>query len=295
VPLSSPKHPEPFLTIRAEKLDGDPPLRALCAGYEDGEWRSDHLSKHILKWLPEFALKYSEWKDLDASNAVELVGKAAQSIYSSEAYQKRGEFGEILLHAILRQCEQSIPAISKFFYKDAQNDTVKGFDAVHVVPRGEGFELWLGEVKFYNEISRAVTDVMEEIEKHLKRDYLRAEFTAIVNKLDGAWEGAAGLRALLSNNTSLDQIFASVCVPVLLTYDSQTVASHTNVCDAYTQEFTAEVERNRDAFEAKYRALLYSKKLPPSVSVRLYLLPLHQKATLVKQMDEALKKCQSIV
>ena len=34
-------------------------------------------------------------------------------------------------------------AISKVFFKDSPNDTVKGFDAVHVVESLDGLELWL--------------------------------------------------------------------------------------------------------------------------------------------------------
>jgi hypothetical protein len=291
---SVPKPPKPFLEVRAERLDLDPTLVALCAGYEQGKWRAEQLAKHLLQWLPEFALRYSEWKDLDASNAVELIGLAAQSIYKSKKYKNRGEFGEILLHAILRQHEGSIPAISKYFFKDSSNDTVKGFDAVHVVARDGKFELWLGEAKLYPNFARAVAQALVSLEEHLRRDYLRSEFAAISNKLDAAWEDAVRLRELLSQSTSLDKIFASICIPVLITYDSKTVRSNSEVCAQYETAFRDEVEKSRNLFEAKYRALLKRKKLPPTVTVRLYLLPIHTKAALVRLMDESLKKVQSL-
>jgi hypothetical protein len=290
----TPRHPQPLLEVRVRDLALEPPLTTLCAGYELGEWRSTHLAKHVLRWLPEFALKYSEWRGLDASDAVDLIGKAAQSIYNSDKYQNRGEFGEIFLHAIVRQCEGSIPAITKYFYKDSNNDTVKGFDAVHVVEADGGLELWLGEVKFYDDLKRAVRDVLDELEKHLKRNYLRSEFTAITNKIDDEWDKAASLRDLIAHNVSLDKIFKAVCVPILLTYDSDCIRANTCLSEEYTKSLEAEVRSNWERFAKAYRTLIDEKKLPETIRVRLYLLPLHTKTILVREMDEVLKKCQAI-
>lgn len=186
---------------------------------------------------------------------------------------------------MLRQHFQSVPAISKYYYKDSRNDTIKGFDAVHVVGQPDNWELWLGEVKFYDDMSSAVADVIEELKVHMDRDYLRSEFTAITNKLDDSWGEASKLRQLLNQNTSLDVIFKEVCIPVLLTYESKVVQRHTSVCDEYAAEFEKEI--------LHYQNLFAEKELPKNVIVRLFLLPLESKKKLVGQMDEALKKCQA--
>lgn len=280
-----PKHPDPLLEVRCSHLSIPPELLAFCAGYELGEWREKQLAKHIIKWLPEFALSYSEWQELGAHNAAELLGKAAASIYTSERYRKRGEFGEILLHIMIRQAFASVPAISKYYFKDSSNDTVKGFDAVHVVEAGDQFELWLGESKFYEDIGGAIAAAVASLSEHMERDYLRSEFIAITNKLDRSWGKAAEVSRLLHENTSLDKIFKSVCIPVLLTYDSPTVAAHHDLTAKYIEEFKQEVLLHRDSFA--------SKSLPTNVTVRLFLLPLRQKAELVRLMDEALKACQA--
>ena len=73
---------------------------------------------------------------------------------------------------------------SEIFYKDAPNDTVKGFDAVHVVEASDGLELWLGEVKLYKDIVSAVRDVENELKQHTTISYLRSEFAAIWRKVD---------------------------------------------------------------------------------------------------------------
>ena len=200
-------HPSPFLDVRVHRLEPSPGLTSLCAGYELKEWRCTQLADHLIEWLPDFALTHSEREGLGSHNAVALTIQAAKSVYTSEKYGRRGEIGEILLHIALRQVFKTVPAINKVFFKDSTNDTVKGFDAVHVVAAAESLELWLGEVKFYNDISSAIDDVIKEIEAHTTRDYLRAEFAAIVNKIDPAWPYASRLKLLLGKNTSLDQMF----------------------------------------------------------------------------------------
>jgi hypothetical protein len=281
---STPAHPASFLEIRVHRVDLEPGLSALCAGFEDGKWRADQLAEHVMKWLPEFALRYHEWNGLGAENAVEMIVRAARSIYKSQRFKRRGEFGEILLHIALRQCFQTVPAISKYFYKDSRNDTVKGFDAVHVVCTASSLELWLGEVKFYDDISRAISDVVKELEAHTQRDYLRDEFAAITNKIDDSWPHAQRLRKLIDVNTSLDEVFDAACVPVLLTYDSAAVAAASRVNQQYKDALEVEVLKNYTAFT--------SKKLPAKVKIHLFLLPLKQKQTLAKVLHERLQRWQ---
>lgn len=165
--------PEQFFGIRVDRADLDPSLCGLCVGYERNEWRAAQLAQHIFEWLPEFALTPSEWQSMQHANSVKLIRRAAQQVYTSKKFENRGEFGELLLHAIVRQVHGSLPAISKIYYKTANNDTVKGFDAVHVVGPPDDMELWLGEAKFYNEIGRAIRDVVAELEDHLCTNYQR--------------------------------------------------------------------------------------------------------------------------
>ena len=208
-------------------------------------------------------------------------------MYASERYERRGEFGEILLHVLLRQHFGTVPAISKIFFKDSRNDTVKGFDAVHVLQGDDGLELWLGEVKFYSELQRAIKDVCDELAAHTAADYLRSEFVAITNKLDDAWGDAAQVRDMLARERSLDEIFTTICIPVLLTYNSDTVGTYTEVSTAYEAAFEAEVGAAWEAF---------GKRAPPlPVKVHLFLLPLRDKAELVAEMDAGLRHGQELI
>jgi hypothetical protein len=278
--------PEPFLEIRVHRTDLIPNLVAACAGYEQKQWRSGQLAAHLLKWLPEFALTAREREALAHHNAVESIYRAARAVYTTQKSRARGEIGELLLHVILRQVFGTVPAISKIFFKDSSNDTVKGFDAVHVVAAEESLELWLGEAKFYDDIGSAITAAIAELKNHSTIDYLRAEFAAITNKVDDTWPHADRLKKLLHPNTSLDEVFDVTVFPVLLTYNSDVVGSFEEVSTNFKQQFEKEVLEIRDTFA--------SRELPKQLRIRLFLFPMKNKAELVSQFDDRLKAVQAI-
>ncbi|RCV86860.1 DUF1837 domain-containing protein [Billgrantia montanilacus] len=275
------KHPAPFLKVRVSDFEAEPWLVAMCAGYENGEWREDQLIEHAMEWLPEFSLKYSECVSLGAHNAVKLLRKAAKALYKTEKFKSRGEFGELFLHMILRQVYGTIPAICKMHYKDSRNDTVKGFDCVHVVSKDDELELWIGEVKFYKEITSAIRDVVKELHEHTERDYLRDEFVAITNKIDETWPHSERLKKLLDENASLDDVFDSVAIPVLLTYDSKTINGHKKITKAFEVEFEKEIRQNFDKF--------VEKEIPECINVSLILLPLRSKEDLQSKLHGELQ------
>ena len=94
-------HPAPFLDVRVHDMAAQ--LSALCAGYEQGEWRGSQLAKHLMEWLPDFALSAEERVVFNHANGLELLRKAALQVYQTDKYKRRGEFGELLLHVALRQ------------------------------------------------------------------------------------------------------------------------------------------------------------------------------------------------
>ncbi|MBS0174611.1 MAG: DUF1837 domain-containing protein [Nitrospira sp.] len=276
--------PEPFLDLVVHDTTCRPGITGACAGYDGGKFRNDELATYMFDWLPEFALKYSELEEFNSGTAMRLVKQAAKTVYTTDKYQKRGEFGELLLHALVRQVFNSEPAISKIYYKSAMNETVKGFDAVHIVEDGDNLELWLGEVKFYNgNGNRAITDLVNEIIDHTQREYLKDEFILIGTKLDPNWKHTPKLRQLISGRTPLDQVFTRICIPALFTYESDSVAAH-------TQETTA----FKLALEAEILALhsnMASANLP-AVRVHLFIVPLHKKQDLLKILHEKLEGMQ---
>lgn len=275
-----------FFSVVIHKDETIPDLYGLCVGFENRTWRKEQLVNYLFDYLPEFALNYSEFHNLTGHNVVSMMRNVAANIYQSEKFKSRGEFGELLLHAIIRETNNTIPAISKIFYKDGPNETVKGFDAIHVVDKEESLELWLGEVKFYNDISSAIRDVIDELRRHAETRYIRNEFITIMNKIDNSWPHADKLRMLLNPNTSLDDVFGNTCIPVLLTYDSSVLAKYTSRTDEYLKEISMELER----LHLKFCRDLGDYPL----TIHLFLLPLHTKAELNNCLDEKLRVWQNI-
>ena len=272
--------PNPFFDFVVHDIARSPGLTAGSAGYEKGGWRNEALAEYLFDWLPEFALPYSDLEDLNSTTARNLLKKAATTVYTTDKYQRRGEFGELLLHAILREVFNSQPAISKLYFKTSTNETVKGFDAVHVVENGNNLELWLGEAKFHKDSSGAIRNVITELKDHTDADWIRREFILIDSKIDSRWKHADALRSLISERTSLDVIFDRVCIPVLLTYESRCVDSHDKVSDQFKVALETELEDVYTRFAAN--------DLPP-IRIHLFLIPLHKKDVLVKILQSKLE------
>jgi hypothetical protein len=285
--------PDNFFSVIFHEVKGSGQDIALCAGYEAGNWRNDQLADHAMEWLPEFALTYSELISISHSNAIRMTRKAARLVYQTGKYGNRGEFGELFLHIAIRQVFDTIPAVSKIYYKSSVNETVKGFDAVHVVKGSAGLELWIGETKFYTSVTRAISDVCKEIVDHLRIDYLKNEFILIQNKLDSSWPEEKELRTLLNPNVSLDSVFQKVCIPVLLTYESKAISANSKTDKKYLQEIEEEVRKAYirlrldlgDSYETTYGTAL-------PITIHVILIPLANKKTLISTLDKRLKALQ---
>lgn len=278
-----------FFKIIVHDEDSMPTLLGICAGFESGEWRGQRLTENLFKCIPEFCLTYSEIHEVDSSEWMDKMKKAVSMIYSSSKYKNRGEFGELLLHYILKDLYKTVPAISKMYFKDGPNETVKGFDAVHVIANSEGnLDLWLGEVKFYKNALKAINDVIPEIKEHFAHDYLRTEFIAITNKLDKESPYCDKLSKLISPDTSLDDIFERICVPVLITFNSKVINKHTKYTTAYKEEMKKEMEKYFKQFEFQF------KKLGIDIEVHLFLLPLKTKETFVQMLNKKLIQWQQL-
>jgi hypothetical protein len=258
----------------------------MCAGYESGVWRCEQLASHmLLDWIMDYVLPPDLHSQVGVPTGGRQFSQACKVIYSSKKYEKRGEFGELLLHAVLRQEYKTEAAISKIYLKSSADETVKGFDVVHVAATSAGLELWLGEAKFYSRIKRAIADVVAELHRHLLNDYLRKEFIFVSNRLPRDGVHSASLKRLLHPNVSLDEVFKRIRIPVLLTYDSKCINSHSEIC----ANFEASLEQETRAIHSDFVSAIL-----PKVSIHLILLPLARKRDLVDALDTKLKAAQSI-
>lgn len=279
----------PLLKVVLHEPDWVPSLMALCPGYELSKWRAEALADEMSSWLPSFVLPWSEQQEaLGSETAVKLLRRAADAVYKTDKYKRRGEFGELLLHGVLKQEYATQAAVSKLWLKDSNNDTVKGFDVVHITEGDSArLHLWLGEAKFYSNLSAAVRDAADEVKEHLKSDYLRREFIFVSNKIDPNAPFADRLQSLLDENTSLDDVFDVLHIPVLLTYDSAAVAAHSSHCGEYFEALRLEAE------SAWQRVLDRCGDVRPAV-LHLVLVPLFDRAQLTDLLHARLAAWQSI-
>lgn len=278
----------PVLQFRVRIAGEHVPLDVLCAGYELREWRAEALVGDLFdRHLLSFALSYSEHESVNGPTAMQSIRDAAMSVYASDKYRLRGEFGEMLLHGALIDFYGAAPAVSKIYYEDSANDVVKGFDSVHLVAESDSVHIWLGEAKFYNDLGAAMRRALEDIEKHLAADFLRKEFIFITRKVDQSWPHAQTFTDLISRTRSLDEIAASIVMPVFLTYDSDAVSQSDVVDPSYIEAITKEATEALSSFEQRLTK-------PLDVEIRVILVPLKSKEDLVKLMHEKLRKLQEI-
>lgn len=276
--------PRPFLTVLTHGIGQPFGSTISYPGFENSKWRFKEFAEYLIEWIPEFALRYSDYKGFNGATGVSLIRKAAKTVYTSPKYHNRGEFGEILLHALIREFFNSQPAISKVFYKTSANDTVKGFDAVHIVDTATDFEIWLGEVKFYKSAKVAIRHVAKEINQHINDGFLRNEFLFISGKVDTSWPNYAGVSDLISNRTSLDVIKTKICLPVAITYESDPYKTNTVDGPLFQQALTNECQKIISDFQSATSGL--------SLKIHLFLIPLHKKDELIGEADRLLRMLQ---
>ena len=108
----------------------------------------------------------------------------------------------------------------------------------------------------------------------------------IGNKLNEHTPHYEHLKKLLDKNTSLDEVFDCLNIPVLLTYDSTMMQKHKVVTEEFKKELLDELEKHKKSF--------YEKCPNLKCKVHLFLFPLQKKTLLLKELDEKLKQWQTV-
>lgn len=162
------------------------------------KYPEDELARLVLRVLPEYVFAWHE--DADLQNAMVKVAEAAQRLYKTDPYNimykyyiendtsveeevreleanNRGEFGELLLHLLLRDFKGTMPLMSKVFFSDTRGVPAHGFDAVHYIP--ESRQLWVGESKLYGDVKSGMKELVKDLHAHINRDYLHEQFVLI--------------------------------------------------------------------------------------------------------------------
>ncbi|MFL6374283.1 MAG: DUF1837 domain-containing protein [Pyrinomonadaceae bacterium] len=201
----------------------------------------------ITEVIPEFVFGPHEGDMTSNTELVSRLREAAHLVFSTDKYELRGEFGELILHLLLRGFHGTVPLLSKIYFKDAVNVAVHGFDGVHVT-RGDENKLWLGESKLYATGSQGVESLVKDFKTHLKEDYLRQEFTLISKRIPDTHPDADEWRDLIHKYTPLDKIFSRLVIPMVCTYGSGIFGGCTEETDEYCTNFVEECRQLFGAF-----------------------------------------------
>lgn len=164
----------------------------------------DELARLIIRVLPEYVFAWHEGVSLEDSMA--KVSEAANRLYETDPYKtmldyyvnnvrgkeikekvkkleenNRGEFGELLLHLLLRDFKGTQTLMSKVYFSDAKGVPDHGFDAVHYISGSN--QLWFGESKLYTDSKTGLKNLVNDLREHLTRDYMHEQFVLIEKNL----------------------------------------------------------------------------------------------------------------
>lgn len=270
----------------------------------------EELACSIIDVIPEYVFADYLGTDFSKTNTIPQLREASKFIYkikdgeilfncyikkdpeAQEAVKnlpeyKRGEFGELLLHLLLRNFKGTIPLISKVYFKDSYSVPAHGFDIVHVSPAER--ILWLGESKFYANGREGVKALADDVKAHfLNRDFFNDQFLIIKKNLEAnniphreEWI------ELLNKCEKLKYAVKVINVPLLCTYES----------DIYEKFQQISKEEVFNYYEGNIRELkrIFDNQCEESCfNIILLLFPVKNKLELLCKLHEKLWHLQNI-
>lgn len=269
------------LLQRIADLPDTPHGIVLCPDFEFGAWRYKALAEHLFDWLPDVALNHEERKLL-LYEPNKTLARACRRLFDVDDPSKRGEIGEILLHASCRQEFGTAPIVARLFYKMRTNDSVTSVDVVHVLFNQESkkFELWLGEAKLYDDAQSARYAALASV-KALWDPAFLSEMKALIGpKIHAESHYEEELAWLFEEETSLDQIVDRLVVPICIAADFPATKSASTRDERYLQSVREELEAAR---------LYLKERIPMEVKFVVIFVPLDCKAKLENAMNDRVK------
>lgn len=277
--VSVPPKPKTSLLPAIEIEDEAHVIKVYCVGLEAGEWRHNTLAQNLMAWLPDFALIPDEGLDDQGDNSWERFRHAAEQIYKTGVPEKRGEIGELVLHILCRTYFDTFPSVSKLYYKSSRGEVVKGFDLVHTKydEDKKDVEFWFGESKFYQDGVSAAREAIKSIKDHLDLGFLKSEKIMVFNKVVNSTPGFEKIEFLLNIDTSIDELTKRMVLPVLITFDSKSLA-YAEIMD---ENYIEELEKEVSPLAAKFLDETEFAEL----DLRLLFVPTDTKLELLKRFD----------
>lgn len=212
-------------------------------------------------------------------------------------YEKKGVLGEIVLHMFLKEFKNTIPLISKMYFKDSFSQEAKGFDAVHVSQ--DSLTLWLGETKFYKAwktkgvVKGGIDELVEDLKKHITKDYLSEQYVIIKRGLENQLEHPQREEWIekLSRPILLKDVFQYIRIPLLCIYEDDIALDYLKAIDDAVKDagIVSHTATLRDYYNS-INTFPYREQ----VQTVLILMPIEAKKKLVKCMLEKIWHMQNI-
>ena len=206
-------------------------------------------------------------------------------------YNDKGFFGEIILHFLLKEFYQTIPLISKIYFKDSFSTNAHGFDAVHV----DNDFLWLGETKFYSRKNNragedGIVDLIDDLKKHFNKDYLNEQFIIIKRGVQNSYHPFRD-KALkdIQEMKFLSQKYKGIKIPLLCLYQSETVKEEFIGDIDFDLKYSNEINKLKEFFINNNDHINKSK-----LKIVLILFPVDSKKKIVFKILQKLIHLQNI-
>ena len=212
-------------------------------------------------------------------------------------YRRKGVFGEIVLHMLLKEFKNTIPLISKMYFKDSFSQEAKGFDAVHVSE--DGSTLWLGETKFYKnwetkgKVIGGIEELVGDLKKHFTKNYFNEQFVVIKRGLKSQYAHPQREKWLqiLNRPIVLKDVFQYIRIPLLCIYEDSIASQYLKVIDDVLKN-EAIIEHTMTVRD--YYNLLNDSPHKEQLQTLLILMPIEAKNKLIKYMLERIWHMQNI-
>jgi len=260
--------------VKTEKI-------GMTLNYEGGKYRQAELVRIIRESVVHFALTKNELKKYKEDDDFGEMQRKAWERISKAHKNSKGDYGELLLFIILSIFFPTEKFVTKVRLRSSTKDQIKGFDCAHFSIEEDNVVLWLGEAKFHQNFSGAVTDAIKSIHEHNEIDYLKDEISILSSniELNETFKDYEKINNILNGGVTLDKI--KIRIPVLLTYDCNIIPKYGNLEDALF------IEEMKIEFLKKYKNVdKHDLTLKPNIEVMFIVVPFDSVANIKTELEK---------
>jgi len=247
------------------------------AQFERKIWRSAQLSKYLVTWIAELALKASELVEIDQLNLKQKLEAGLREIKTVRNLDAGELLGEALLHAVLRHYFGSEPIACKIFHRSALGDKITR--NAHIVHDAAGDQLWLGRTYLFDDRDEEalLTRIGKDLRNAIETEVLREEKQVIIQLREPQHLTSNSLSDAFSPGAPIDKLIEVLCIPLLIAYDSAVLrAGHSEDYQARLQD---EIRKFADRCIASLPVQI------AEIRVHVIFVPIENLSTLTNQFE----------